>query len=46
MRQRVITAVVALALFLPLIYFDFGGVSVELLGAALAAVGVLSLIHI
>lgn len=39
MRQRVITAVVALALFLPLIYFDFGGVSVALLGAALAAVG-------
>ena len=43
MRQRVITAVVALALFLPLIYFDFGGVSVELLGAALAAVGVYEL---
>jgi phosphatidate cytidylyltransferase len=43
MRQRVITAVVALALFLPIIYFDFGGISVALLGAALAVVGVYEL---
>ncbi|KAF1301129.1 phosphatidate cytidylyltransferase [Enterococcus saccharolyticus] len=43
MRQRVITAVVALALFLPIIYFDFGGVSVALLGALLAVVGVYEL---
>ncbi|MGX7195397.1 phosphatidate cytidylyltransferase [Enterococcus olivae] len=43
MRQRVITAVVALALFLPVIYFDFGGVSVALLGAAMAVVGVYEL---
>ena len=43
MRQRVITAVIALALFLPIIIFDFGGVSVALLGAALAAVGVYEL---
>jgi CDP-diglyceride synthetase len=43
MRQRVITAVVALILFLPIIIFDFGGVAVALLGAALAAVGVYEL---
>ena len=43
MRQRVITAVVALALFLPIIYFDFGDISVALLGAALAVVGVYEL---
>ena len=43
MRQRVITAVVALALFLPIIYFDFKGISVDLLAAALAGVGVYEL---
>lgn len=43
MRQRVITAVVALALFLPIIIFDFGGISVELLAAALAVIGVYEL---
>ena len=36
MRQRVITAVVALAFFIPIIYFDFFGISVGLLSAALA----------
>ncbi|MEG0293377.1 phosphatidate cytidylyltransferase [Enterococcus sp.] len=43
MRQRVITAVAALALFLPIIYFDFKGISVALLAAALAGVGVYEL---
>lgn len=43
MRQRVITAVIALALFLPIIFFDFGGISVQLLGALLAIVGVYEL---
>lgn len=43
MKQRVITAVVALALFLPIIYYDFGGVSVALLGAAMAVIGVYEL---
>lgn len=43
MRQRVITAVVALAFFIPIIYFDFFGISVGLLSAALAGVGVYEL---
>lgn len=43
MKQRVITAVVALALFIPIIYFDFGGVSVGLLAVLLAGVGVYEL---
>ncbi|MHC5267603.1 phosphatidate cytidylyltransferase [Enterococcus sp. LJL98] len=43
MRQRVITAIVALVLFIPIIYFDFGGVSVGLLAAAFAGVGVYEL---
>lgn len=43
MRQRVITAVVALALFLPIIIFDFGGIAVELLAAAMAVIGVYEL---
>jgi len=43
MKQRIITAVIALALFLPIIYFDFAGISVELLGAVLAVIGVYEL---
>ena len=43
MRQRVITAVIALLLFLPIIFFDFGGISVQLLGALLAVLGVYEL---
>lgn len=41
MRQRVITAVVALLLFIPIIWV--GGMAVELLGALLAVVGVYEL---
>ncbi|MDG3375019.1 phosphatidate cytidylyltransferase, partial [Vibrio parahaemolyticus] len=41
MRQRVITAVVALILFIPIIWV--GGMAVELLGALLAVVGVYEL---
>lgn len=41
MRQRVITAVVALALFIPIIYL--GGIPIELTGAALAVVAVYEL---
>ena len=41
MRQRVITAVVALAFFLPIIYV--GGIAVELLAAAMAGIGVYEL---
>ncbi|AYW44680.1 phosphatidate cytidylyltransferase [Tetragenococcus koreensis] len=43
MRKRVITAVIALLLFLPIIFFDFGGISVQLLGALLAIIGVYEL---
>ena len=43
MKQRVITAVAALALFLPVVYFDFKGISVGILAALLAAVGVYEL---
>ncbi|GCF92751.1 phosphatidate cytidylyltransferase [Enterococcus florum] len=41
MRQRVITAVVALAIFLPILYV--GGIAIELTAAALAGVGVYEL---
>lgn len=41
MRQRVITAVVALAVFLPIVYV--GGIAVEVTGALLAVVGVYEL---
>lgn len=41
MRQRVITAVVALALFIPIIVY--GGIAVEVTAAALAVVGVYEL---
>lgn len=41
MRQRVITAVVALAIFLPILYV--GGIAIELAAAALAGVGVYEL---
>jgi len=40
-KQRVITAVVALAFFLPIIYF--GGIAIELLAALLAGIGVFEL---
>lgn len=43
MRQRVITAVIALALFLPTVFFDFGGQAVNILAAAFAVVGVYEL---
>ncbi len=43
MRQRVITAVVALALFLPIVFFDFGGQAVNLMAAVFAGVGVYEL---
>lgn len=43
MKQRVITAVAALALFLPIIIWDFGGISVALLASAMAVVGVYEL---
>src|SRR5699024_12432532 len=43
MKQRIITSVIALALFLSIIYFDFAGISVELLGAVLAVIGVYEL---
>ena len=41
MRQRVITAVIALAFFLPIIYI--GGIAIELLAALLAGIGVFEL---
>lgn len=41
MRQRVITAVVALALFIPVIIY--GGIIIQLTAAALAVVGVYEL---
>ena len=41
MRQRVITAVVALALFIPILWL--GGLAVELVAALLAVIGVYEL---
>lgn len=41
MRQRVITAVIALALFIPVIYY--GGIAIEIVAALLAVVGVYEL---
>ena len=41
MRQRVITAVVALAIFIPILYI--GGIAVELAAAVLAGIGVYEL---
>lgn len=41
MRKRVITAVVALAIFLPIVYS--GGIAIELLAAAMTVVGVYEL---
>ncbi|MFV0558449.1 MAG: phosphatidate cytidylyltransferase [Enterococcus sp.] len=41
MKQRVITAVAALVVFLPIIYF--GGIAIEILAAVLAGIGVYEL---
>lgn len=41
MKQRVITAVVALALFVPVIWY--GGIAIEIVAAALAVIGVYEL---
>lgn len=43
MKQRVITAVVALIIFLPIVFFNFGGQAVNVLAAVLAVVGVYEL---
>lgn len=43
MKQRVITAVIALAIFLPIVFLDFGGQAVNLMAALFAVVGVYEL---